>query len=187
MYPSTWYECFGDWMIMLYVTNSFVGCCLWSHMMEGYVNLFSIGYLDDWLPRQLGTLGLMKSRLRRWIKTKDMLEPSRCWLGVDIIGCNVRLSEARVVEEKLKEPRRVKMKSRIEEMIKMDFRQKSPYDTVAIGIAELKTGNLCWSHRMMRDDSHRMIRRSLYGFQGVGSFCRFREKKPPYDTMVVSV
>ncbi|TVU31851.1 hypothetical protein EJB05_23553, partial [Eragrostis curvula] len=85
--------------------------------MENYVNLFSIEDLDDWLPRQLGTLNLMESRSRRWIKAKDMLDPSKCWL------------EARVAEETVEEPRRVKMKSRIEEMIKMDFRGKPPYDT----------------------------------------------------------
>jgi hypothetical protein len=78
------YECFGDWMIMSYVTNTFVGCCLWSHMMGDYTNLFSIEDLDDWLPRQLGTMDLKESRSRRWIKAKDMLEPSKCWLGVDV-------------------------------------------------------------------------------------------------------
>ncbi|TVU47257.1 hypothetical protein EJB05_06850, partial [Eragrostis curvula] len=41
----------------------------------------------------------------------------------------MRLSEARVAEETVEKPRRVKMKSRIEEMIKMDVRGKPPYDT----------------------------------------------------------
>jgi hypothetical protein len=53
---------------------------------------------------------------------------------VEIFGCKVMLSEARVAEEKIKEPSRMKTKSRIEEMIKMDFRQRSPYDTVAVTV-----------------------------------------------------
>ncbi|TVU26220.1 hypothetical protein EJB05_28757, partial [Eragrostis curvula] len=45
------------------------------HKPTSYLKLRMIGCLvNSWTD-------LMESRLRRWIKAKDMLDSSKCWLG----------------------------------------------------------------------------------------------------------
>ncbi|TVU51707.1 hypothetical protein EJB05_03149, partial [Eragrostis curvula] len=97
--------------------------------------------------KQFGAVTLEKAKLDLSQRRKKIMP--ECTLVVEIIGCNVRLSEARVAEETVEKPRIVKMKSRIVEMIMMDFRGKPPYDTVTAASKSSERRVTGTNHRMM--------------------------------------
>ncbi|TVU02425.1 hypothetical protein EJB05_52081, partial [Eragrostis curvula] len=86
------------------------------HKPTSYLKSRMIGCLvNSWTD-------LMESRLRRWIKAKDMLDSSKCWLG------------ARVAEEECRNQGRRCWKRGSKEKIKFQLKEKPPYDTVPVTV-----------------------------------------------------